>query len=414
MRNIYTLLIQFYAIIIRFVAIFNPKAKQWIGGRKSLLKNIESIIEPGNIVWFHAASVGEFEQARPIIEAIKEEYPLKKILITFFSPSGYELRKNYELANYVFYLPIDTPKNVKQFLDIVKPEAAYFVKYEFWFNYINEIYSRMIPLYLVSGIFREEQHFFKWYGQWFRDHLPMFKHIYVQDNNSAKLLGSLKSRNFSIVGDTRFDRVYQNTKTVNKFETIEYFCKDSDILLAGSSWPKDESLIEDFLKQSSENIKLIIAPHEVTEKHIQHIQELFKDYNPLLWSKNQNINADLLKSRVLIIDSIGKLMHLYQYAEIAYVGGGFGAGIHNILEAACFGKPIIFGPKYQKFNEAVEMTRLKAAFSINNSEELNAILNNLFADKNLLEQKQNLCLDYVSDNIGATQKIVDDYCASSL
>ena len=198
MRNIYTLLIQLYVIIIRFAAIFNPKAKQWIDGRKLLLKKIENTIEPGNIVWFHAASVGEFEQARPIIEAIKEEYPLKKILITFFSPSGYELRKDYELANYVFYLPIDTPKNVKQFLDLVKPEAAYFVKYEFWFNYINEIYYRMIPLYLVSGIFRENQHFFKWYGQWFRNHLPMFKHIYVQDSNSAKLLGSLKSRNFSI------------------------------------------------------------------------------------------------------------------------------------------------------------------------------------------------------------------------
>ena len=414
MRNIYTLLIHFYGIIIRFVAIFNPKAKKWVNGRKSLLKNIERNIEPGNIVWFHAASVGEFEQARPIIEAIKDEYPLKKILITFFSPSGYELRKDYELADYVFYLPLDTPKNVKQFLDIVKPEAVYFVKYEFWFNFINEIYSRMIPLYLVSGIFREKQHFFKWYGQWFRNHLPMFKHIYVQDNNSAKLLGSLKSRNFSIVGDTRFDRVYQNTKTVSKFDTIEHFCKNSQILLVGSSWPKDESLIENFLKQSAKDVKLVIAPHEVSEKHVQGVLELFKDYKPLLWSENQNINDRLLNSRVLIIDSVGKLMHLYQYAQIAYVGGGFGAGIHNILEAACFGKPIIFGPKYQKFNEAVQMIKLKAAFSINNSEELNPILNNLFDDSNLLEEKQNLCFSYVSDNIGATKKIVDDYFSSSL
>lgn len=414
MRNIYTLFIYLYAFLIRFVSIFNPKAKKWIEGRKFLLKNIENTIEPGNIVWFHAASVGEFEQARPIIEAIKEEYPLKKILITFFSPSGYEVRKNYELADYVFYLPLDTPKNVKQFLDIVKPETVFFVKYEFWFNYINEIYSRMIPLYLVSGIFREKQHFFKWYGQWFRNHLPMFKHIYVQDKNSAKLLGSLKSRNFSIVGDTRFDRVYQNTKTVSKFDTIEQFCSNSKIILAGSSWPKDEYLIENFLKQSSQNIKLIIAPHEVSQKHIQGVLVLFKDYNPILWSENQNVNKNLLNSRVLIIDSVGKLMHLYQYAEVAYVGGGFGAGIHNILEAACFGKPIIFGPKYNKFNEAVQMIKLKAAFSINNSEELNLILNELFSDEILLKQKQELCFSYVSDNIGATQKIVDEYFATSL
>lgn len=395
-----------YAVLLKIAALFIPKAKLWVDGRAYVFTKIEAEIEPGNIVWFHAASVGEFEQARPLIEALKKESPLKKVLVTFFSPSGYELRKNYEFADYVFYLPIDTPKNASIFMDAIRPESVYFIKYEFWFNYINEIHKRGIPLYLVSGIFRENQHFFKWYGAWFRKHLSMFKHIYVQDSTSAKLLESLKLTNFSISGDTRFDRVFENTKKLIKYDSVEHFCENNRILLAGSSWPKDEDIIAQYMKQCSDDIKLIIAPHEVDENHLLSIEKSFLDFNPIRWSKYEKIDEKLVSSRVLIIDSVGKLMNLYQYSEVAFIGGGFGVGIHNILEAACFGTPIIFGPNYSKFKEARDLIYLKGANSISNYAELKEVLDSLFKNKNLLEDKSNICLKYIDDNIGATEIIM--------
>ncbi len=409
MKVLYSFSIIIYAILLKIASLFIPKAKLWVDGRKSIFNKIKAEVEPGNIVWFHAASVGEFEQARPLIEAIKKEYPLKKILVTFFSPSGYELRKDYELANYIYYLPIDTPKNAALFLDIIKPETVYFIKYEFWFNYIAEIRSRQIPLYLVSGIFREKQHFFKWYGKWFRKHLRMFRHIYVQDNASAKLLGSLKLRNFSIAGDTRFDRVYQNTLSVQPYDTVEHFVGDSKVLLAGSSWPQDEDLLIRYLINTEQNIKLIIAPHEIHENHLISIEKSFRDFNPIRWSQHQSNDDALLNSQVLIIDSVGKLMHLYQYADVAYIGGGFGVGIHNILEAACFGKPIVFGPNYQKFKEARDLIELKGAFSISDYKELKNIFDKLFGNDKLLAEKSEICLKYIKNNIGATDIIMSEY-----
>jgi len=408
-RYLYSLSIIIYSALLHIAAIFVPKAKLWAQGRKSIFHKIKKEVEPGNIIWFHAASVGEFEQARPLIEAFKKEYPLKKILVTFFSPSGYELRKNYELADYIFYLPIDTPKNASKFIDLILPETVFFIKYEFWFNYINEIHSRHIPLYLVSGIFREKQHFFKWYGSWFAKHLPMFKHIYVQDKASAKLLGSLKARNFSISGDTRFDRVYQNTLNVQRFDTIEHFIGNNKVLLAGSSWPQDEDLLIRYLINTEQDIKLIIAPHEIHENHIISIEKSFKNFNPIRWSQHQSKDDDLQNSQVLIIDSVGKLMHLYQYADVAFIGGGFGVGIHNILEAACFGKPIVFGPNYQKFKEAHDLIELEGAFSISNYNELKDVLDKLFIDSKILKQKSDICLKYIKDNIGATEIIMKEY-----
>lgn len=406
MRTLYTLGIKIYELILRLASLFNPKAKQIIEGQKDLLQKIKSEVEPGYIIWFHIASVGEFEQARPIIEKIKKEYPFKKILITFYSPSGYELRKNYELANYVFYLPFDTTKRVKAFLNIVKPEMVFFVKYEFWFNYINQIYDREIPLYLISGIFRPSQHFFKFYGKWFAKHLKMFKHFFVQDISSAKLLTQIGIKNFSISGDTRFDRVFQNTLKPKQFEEISAFSKNNKVLLVGSSWPADEKLIAEYFSNTNNKIKLIIAPHEIGESHLQNIENLFATANIKRWSR-LNSTDNLQALDILIVDSVGKLMHLYQYANVAYVGGGFGVGIHNILEAACFGKPIIFGPNYHKFKEARDLIELNGAFSIKNTSTLKVELDKLFSDKNLLDKTSKVCQQYVKSNIGATNKIFE-------
>lgn len=406
MRTLYTLGIKIYELILRLASLFNPKAKQIIEGQKDLLQKIKSEVEPGYIIWFHIASVGEFEQARPIIEKIKKEYPFKKILITFYSPSGYELRKNYELANYVFYLPFDTTKRVKAFLNIVKPEMVFFVKYEFWFNYINQIYDREIPLYLISGIFRPSQHFFKFYGKWFAKHLKMFKHFFVQDISSAKLLTQIGIKSFSISGDTRFDRVFQNTLKPKQFEEISAFSKNNKVLLVGSSWPADEKLIAEYFSNTNNKIKLIIAPHEIGESHLQNIENLFATANIKRWSR-LNSTDNLQALDILIVDSVGKLMHLYQYANVAYVGGGFGVGIHNILEAACFGKPIIFGPNYHKFKEARDLIELNGAFSIKNTSTLKVELDKLFSDKNLLDKTSKVCQQYVKSNIGATNKIFE-------
>lgn len=411
MRHLYTFGITFYKLILIFASIFNPKAKKIIEGQKDLLQKIKSEVDPGYIVWFHVASVGEFEQARPIIEKIKKEYPFKKILITFYSPSGYELRKNYELADYVFYLPFDTPSNVKEFIDIVKPEMVFFVKYDFWFNYIKQIYNREIPLFLISGIFRPSQHFFKFYGKWFAKHLKMFKHLFIQDIGSSKLLMQINIKNFSISGDTRFDRVFQNTHKPRKFEEISAFSKNNKILLVGSSWPADEKLIAEYFSSTFEKIKIIIAPHEITEAHLQSIENLFKTAKIKRWSK-LNSNDNLQDLEVLIVDSLGKLMHIYQYANVAYIGGGFGVGIHNILEAACFGKPIIFGPNYQKFKEARDLIELNGAFSIKNINSLRKESDKLFSDKSLLNSASRICKQYVKSNIGATDKIYE-FCFNS-
>ncbi len=408
MRFLYNISIKLYQLIISFASLFNPKAKKMIEGRKMLLHRIKNEIEAGYIIWFHIASVGEFEQARPIIEKIKKEYPFKKILITFYSPSGYELRKNYPLADYIYYLPFDTTKNAKDFLEIVKPEMVFFVKYEFWFNYIYQIYYRQIPLFLISGIFRPSQHFFKAYGSWFAKHLQMFNHIFVQDFRSAELLKSIGVNNYTISGDTRFDRVFNNTLNPLPFEDISSFANNKKTLLAGSSWPADEKLIAEYFYSSSEKIKIIIAPHEIEESHLQNIESRFSKAKIKRWSK-LNTDDNLQELEILIIDSVGKLMHLYQYADVAYIGGGFGVGIHNILEAACFGKPILFGPNYQKFKEARDLIKIKAAFSINDATLLKTELDKLLFDKNYYNNASEVCKKYVKSNIGATD-IIYKFC----
>ena len=408
MRALYSLGILFYTGAINIAALFNAKAKLWVNGRKNLILKIKQEVKSDNIIWIHAASVGEFEQARPLIERIKKDLPQKEILLTFFSPSGFELRKDYKLADYVYYLPIDTIEKAKQFLDIVKPEMIFFVKYEFWFNFINQINNRNIPLFLISGIFRQKQHFFKWYGAWFKKHLKMFNHLFVQDQNSADLLNSIEVSSYSITGDTRFDRV--NTVTLNpkKFDCIQEFIGDSKVLLCGSSWEPDEAIILEYMKEFPKQMKLIIAPHEVTRSHIIDIETKFIDFNPIKLSELEK-SKTLNNNKILIIDSVGKLIYLYQYTDIAYIGGGFGVGIHNILEATCYAKPVIFGPNYSKFKEARDLIKLGGAFSINNSKELGNALNPLFLYEDRLKSKSSICLNYVKQNIGSSDKIFE-YC----
>ena len=404
MRTLYNLGIHLYNLLMHIAALFNPKAKLWVEGRKGIFDRIKNDVDPGYIVWIHAASVGEFEQARPLIERIRKEYPTKKILLTFFSPSGYELRKNYDLVDYVYYLPIDTKKNAKRFIDLIKPEMVFFIKYEFWFNYLNELYKRIIPMYLVSTIFRPNQYFFKWYGAWGRKHLRMIEHFFVQDNQSATLLKWINPERISITGDTRFDRVKSLTENPKSFETIQHFVEDSKVLLAGSSWEPDEKILLNYLGNETQIFKLIIAPHEVNKEHIDSLLNRFSNFTPLLFSKFEDKEIPK-ENRVLIIDSVGKLMHLYQYTDVAYIGGGFGVGIHNILEAATYKKPVIFGPKYQKFNEAKELISKQGGFSISNEKEFTTIASKLLFDSKAYEQASAECGKYVEENIGATEKI---------
>jgi 3-deoxy-D-manno-octulosonic-acid transferase len=410
MLFIYTFFIRIYSLAIGISSLFNSKAKQWINGRKYGISEIQKNIElkksnSEKTIWIHCASLGEFEQGRPLIEKLKKQYPNQKIVLTFFSPSGYEIRKNYEGADFVFYLPEDTPSNASSFISIINPQAVFFVKYEFWFNYLNELKKRNIPTYLVSGIFRPNHYFFKWYGAWGKKQLSCFTHFFVQNEASKKLLNAIGYNNTTITGDTRFDRVFEICNNVKSVPHLADFKKNTKIIVAGSTWKQDEELLST-LDFKSLDFKLIIAPHEVNEAHIQSIESMFEgisDINTLRYSKANEHN--IKSTNVLIIDSIGLLSSLYQYGEIAYIGGGFGKGIHNILEAATFGLPVIFGPNYQKFAEAVELIKLQGASSINNVNELQHQVNKL-TQTAVYQNTSSACKSYILENVGATDKIL--------
>ncbi|MFO7829326.1 MAG: glycosyltransferase N-terminal domain-containing protein [Bacteroidales bacterium] len=407
MIGIYYIGIQIYYFLILSASLFNPKARLWIKGRKKLFKRIASQINPGEkTVWFHCASLGEFEQGRPLIEAFKKNYPEYKILLTFYSPSGYEIRKNYEHADYIFYLPLDTPGNASEFLDIVSPELIFFIKYEFWYFFLVEINKRKIPLYLVSGIFRKEQRFFKPYGKRSKRMLGCFNHFFVQNQQSKKLLHSINLSNVTVTGDTRFDRVYTIAKESKNLALIDKFKNNEEILIAGSSWKPDEEIIIKYFNQTSHQFKLIVAPHEVHSENIDRIVNLFGANKNVVKYSEANIdhieNAD-----VLIIDCIGLLSSLYKYGEIAFIGGGFGKGIHNILEAATFGLPIIVGPNYQKFQEAVDLIQLGGATCVHNYQDIENILNQLFNDQAILGKKGQIAAEFVEQKRGATDKILN-------
>ena len=392
MQFLYNISILFYVLGIRIASLLNSKAKLWIKGRNNIFQTLKTATENQNkILWFHCASLGEFEQGKPIIEAYKIKYPTHKILLTFFSPSGYEIQKNYNGADWVFYLPADTPSNAKRFIEIVKPIKAIFVKYEFWLNYMTELKRTNIPFYSVSAIFRKEQVFFKY--KWFAKQLNNVRHFFVQDKTSSELLKSIGYNNTTISGDTRFDRVKTNASSAKGIPLVTEFCKQKPTIICGSTWPKDEQLIANFIKENQQ-YNYIIAPHELLK-----IQQLQKWTNGLLFSdaNEQNIH----NSNVLIIDSIGLLSSIYKYGTISYIGGGFGKGIHNILEPAAFDTPIIFGPHYNKFNEAKDLIEIGGAISIKNFNELQEAFSYFFSN-----YQKNICKNYIMQKCGSTQLVI--------
>jgi 3-deoxy-D-manno-octulosonic-acid transferase len=401
----YNLGICFYQLMVWLVSPFNEKAKFFSSGRKDIFLKMEGTIEKDEpIAWFHAASLGEFEQGRPLMEALRKERPEYKILLTFFSPSGYEIRKNYNGADYIFYLPLDTRKNARKFLKIVNPRIAVFIKYEFWYHYLTQLKEKETTLLLISAIFRPDQVFFKWYGTWYRKMLGCFTHIFVQDNQSTELLQSVGISKVTQTGDTRFDRVAQIAVSSKDIEIAKQFSVGKFTFVFGSTWEADEELLVKYINQSENDTRFIIAPHEVHAAHIKSItQKLNKKF--VLYSEAANI--DLHNTRVLIIDNIGMLATLYKYGNLAYIGGGFGAGIHNILEAAVFGMPVVFGPKYHKFSEAKELIAGGGAFSISTYEELKSTFDAFVADGDKLHTVSDISKNFVRKNLGATDKILD-------
>lgn len=357
-------------------------------------------------IWFHAASLGEYEQGLPVIEKIKEKYPSHKIVLTFFSPSGYEVRKNNTVADATVYLPMDTKKSARKFIKLVHPEMVFFIKYEYWPNYLNELKKINTPTYLISGIFRENQLFFKWYGQFYRNALHTFTHFFVQNEASKKLLLQLGKTNVSVSGDTRFDRVAAILEKDNTLDFISEFKNDTLTVVIGSSWPKDEELLIDYINSNTHNVKFIIAPHNIKNEQIQELKNRINKKTVLFSDKESKNLADF---DVFIIDTIGILTKIYSYADIAYVGGGFGnAGLHNTLEPATFGIPIIIGPNFSNFAEAIDLVNLKGCISITNSKELTDTFDILITDEIIRKKKGGICSEFVNKNKGATQLILEN------
>jgi len=398
MLILYNLGIRLYFFSIYVASFFNKKAKLWLCGRQD-----QAIQTENSCIWFHFASLGEFEQGRPVLEGIRELYPQKKIVITFFSPSGYEIRKNTPLADSVYYLPLDTAKNARKFIGTLNPEMAIFTKYEYWYHYFNELNKRDIPLYIISGIFRPGQVFFKWYGGLHRKILTFVTRFFVQDEQSKQLLQSINITNVTISGDTRFDRVWANAQHPKPLPLINEFKNGHKIFIAGSTWPADEQLIASLINNHP-TCKFIIAPHEISEEKINKLVSLLPTNTTIRNSQLTTHNSQL--ATVLIIDNIGMLSSLYQYGDIAYIGGGFGAGIHNTLEAAAFGLPVIFGPNYSKFKEAKDLIGLDAGFTIGNEDELKQIAGKLINDEGFYTAASLQTQKYVEEHTGATKTII--------
>jgi len=404
MKILYSIGIFFYNLLIKFSGRFNSKAKLRNDGVNLTFEALKSF-NSKHVIWIHCASLGEFEQGRPLIEKIKQKYSDYQIVLSFFSPSGYEIRKNYEFADLIFYLPGDSLKNAKRVISLLNPKCVFFVKYEFWYWYLHELKVQKIPTYLISGIFRKNQIFFKFYGSFFRKILKNFTHLFVQNNSSADLLKQAGIQNVSITGDTRFDRVFEIASNRKRIEIIENFINDKFVFVAGSTWKPDEDIIFQFINLSgNKNVKYIVAPHEIKDENVKRITDL-TDKNVIRWSESNSKN--ILSADILIIDNIGMLSSVYAYADVAYIGGGFGAGIHNTLEAAVYGIPVIFGPKYQKFEEAKELIKRKAGFSISNKDEFSKLLQNFIQDLNLKMQSGKNAEIYIKENIGATEKILN-------
>ena len=400
--------IQLYAVAIRLAALGNRKAAAWIEGRRDVFQQLqEKIGQTEKTIWMHCSSAGEFEQGKPVLEALKKAYPQKKIVVSFFSPSGYGVAKNYPFADVITYLPLDTTQNAERFFKLVHPELVIFVKYEFWYHHLSVAAFHHVPVLLISAVFRPEQAFFKGYGKFYRQILFLFRHIFVQDEASRQLLQANEINHCSIGGDTRFDRVATIAAGFSEIPLIADFINGKPAIVAGSTWPGDEEALVQYQKQNKD-LKLIIAPHEINPRHIAQLQTVFS--GAVLYSSLKNVQdqQSLLKdAQVLIVDSVGLLSRLYRYATVTYVGGGFTKdGIHNILEAAVWGKPVLFGPNYKKYREAKEMIMAGAAFSFGTAGELKRLADDLLTNENHLQETGLKAKNYIAANTGATGKIL--------
>lgn len=400
MRWLYSFGIPIYYALVYVAAFFKPKAALWITGRKRVFQQLKSLDHRYPVIWMHCASLGEFEQGRPILEAIKQHNPQIQILLTFYSPSGYEIRKNYELADCITYLPLDTARNANRFLQVAQPDCAIFVKYEFWFHHLQALHQSNIPTYLISAIFRPKQWFFRKQGGFFRQMLFYFDHIFVQNESSLKLLHSIDYQKVSVAGDTRVDRVLKISETAKRFPIIEDFLTDLPTLIIGSSWQPDEALLANYIRTHADKWQFIFAPHDIAETHIQNLVARF-NLPTQRYTTYQKGNA----AKVLIIDNIGLLSQLYQYGTVAYVGGGFGTGIHNTLEPIAFELPVLFGPRYQKFEEAVQLVKMGGAFVVHRQADLDQQLEKLRQPLHRQEAIRAI-QSFLEKNRGATPKIV--------
>ena len=400
---IYNLAMYILELGVKLAALFSDKPAKMVKGYREVFDLLQRKIDRNaQYIWFHAASLGEFEQGRPLIERIRKEYPQYKILQTFFSPSGYEVRKNYDGADIVCYLPIDTPSNVKKFVDLVNPCMVFFVKYEFWQNYLNTLNKKGVPVYSVSSIFRPNQIFFRWYGKGYQQVLKTFAHLFVQNEESKQLLAGIGVNNTTVVGDTRFDRVLDICAAAKQLPLVQKFKGDALTFVAGSSWGPDEDIFIKYFNAHPE-MKLIIAPHVVNDSHLKEIESKLQR-SCVRYTKATEENVQ--QADCLIIDCYGLLSSIYRYGEISYIGGGFGVGIHNVLEAAVYGIPVIFGPNNKKFREAQHLLANKGGFEINDYEDFEQLMNKFLGDEAYLKQSGKAAGDYVKGNAGAMEKIM--------
>ena len=411
MKFLYNCIVFISALLLPIIGVFHKKIKLFIHGRSKTFSEI-SKLKNFKTIWLHAASLGEFEQARPIIEDIKKNYPDYKILVTFFSPSGYEIRKNYNLADVICYLPLDSKSNARKFVKEVNPTLAIFIKYEFWPNLLNELKLKEVPTILVSGILRKKQLFFKSYGGFMRDSLKAFHHFFVQDENSKSLLSSINFDNVTVAGDTRFDRVSKILEQNNSLDFINEFKNDNYTIVAGSTWQEDEELLVDYINnKASEDEKFIIAPHNIKQEPILELQKSIKKKTVLYSQLRHDLN--LKEYHVFIVDTIGILTKIYATADVAYVGGGLKTGLHNILEPATFGIPVVIGNKYNKFKEAVDLVKIGGCISIKNKEEFSQTFINFKEEENFRKLTGVINKRYIKDNLGAT-KLIMNYLKTQL
>lgn len=409
MQEFYNISIKAYGMALKLASNFNKKAKLWVDGRKNWQeKIISSIQKTDKVLWIHCSSLGEFEQGRPVIEALREKYPTHKIALSFFSPSGYEIRKNYEGADLIFYLPLDTKSNAKELIKLLHPDILVLVKYEYWFNLITELNVNKIPTIVVSSIFRENQNFFKKNGNnWFAKKLSLINHFFVQNQKSKDLLSSIDIKQVTIAGDTRFDRVKQIIHQNNHLDFMNSFKNDSKLIVVGSSWPKDEELfIELITSKLNDNWKIVFAPHNLNKNEIDSFISKINQSTIKFSDLKTKSTENLSKAKVFILDTIGILSKVYSYADITYIGGGFGAGIHNTLEAVTFGNPVVFGPKYKKFQEAVDLIEISGGFTISNQTEFNAIFQQLMDNENFRIEAGNKAKNFVTNSPNSTQIIL--------